>query len=249
MASTIKKTKNQTLGRGKIKFRKAGETGFRYLGNTPSFGITVTTESLRHFNSDSGVRVQDKQVPVSTEYAGSLVTDNVNHENLAMLLLGEASTVSVSSATGETAQFTGVSQGYTYDLGARQVSNVAVQVGATPMTVTTDYTVDAARGHIEIVEGGGIADGDTIDVTFDVAAHSYDRSVSSGNAVEGTILFVADNPEGDDIDYVIADAKLTPNGEFAIKAEEWQQLPFNVEISVPDDGTPAISANGQPYTP
>lgn len=249
MTSTLKKTKNQTLGRGKIKFKKVGENGFRYLGNTPSFGITVTTESLRHFNSDSGVRVQDKQVPVSTEYAGSLVTDNINHENLAMTLLGSSSTISVASATDETAQFTGVSQGYTYDLGARQVSNVAVTVAAAPKVAGTDYILDAARGHIEIVSGGTIAEGDTVDVTFDVAAHSYDRTVSAGDAVEGTLLFIADNPEGDDIDFVITDAKLTPNGEFAIKAEEWQQLPFNVEISVPDDGTPAILANGQPYTP
>lgn len=249
MASTLKKTKNQTLGRGKIKFKKLGESGFRYIGNTPAFGITVTTESLRHFSSDSGVRVQDKQVPVSTEYAGSLTTDNVNHENLAMLLLGSASTVSVSSATGETAQFVGAQQGYTYDLGARQVSNVVVEVGVTPMVVGTDYTVDAVRGHIEIVDGGSIADGDTVDVTFDVAAHSFDRSVSAGNAVEGSLLFIADNPEGDDIDFLIPDVKLTPNGEFAIKAEEWQQLPFNVEISAPDDGSPAITANGQPYAP
>ena len=249
MASTLKKTKNQTLGRGKIKFKKLGENGFRYIGNTPAFGITVTTESLRHFNSDAGVRVQDKQVPVSTEYAGTLTTDNVNHENLAMLLLGSASTVSVSSATGETAQFTGVQQGYTYDLGVRQVTNVVVQVSAVAQVAGTDYILDAARGHIEIVNGGGIADGATIDVTYDVAAHSYDRTVSAGDAVEGSLLFIADNPEGDDIDFLIPDVKLTPNGEFAIKAEEWQQLPFNVEISVPSDGSPAITANGQPYTP
>lgn len=248
MANTLKKTSNQTLGRGKILFKEVGKSGFRYLGNTPSFGLSVTTETLKHYNSDSGVKVQDKSVPISTEYSGTVTTDNVNHENVAMLLLGSAATVSVASVTGATAQFTSVEQGFTYDLGARQVTTVVVKVGVPTMVLGTDYTLDAARGHITIINGGGIADGDTVDVTYDVTAHSYDRSVSAGNAKEGALLFVADNPEGDDIDYLIADAKLTPNGEFQIKAEEWQALPFNVEISVPDDGSPAITANGQAYT-
>lgn len=249
MPNTLRETKQQTLGRGKILFQEAGASGFRYIGNTPAFGITITTESLRHFNSDSGVRVQDKQVPVSTEYAGSLTTDNINYENLAMLLLGSASTVSVSSATGESESFTSVKQGDTYALASRKVGSVVVEVSAAAKTLGTDYTVDLERGHITIVEGGGIADGDTMDVTYNITAHSYNKAVSAGNAKEGSLLFIADNPEGEDIDYLIADCKLTPNGEFAIKAEEWQQLPFNVEISVPSDGTPAISANGQPFTP
>lgn len=249
MASTLRKTSNQTLGRGKIFMKKQSESGYRYLGNTPAFSVTVTTESLKHFNSDTGVKTQDKEVPISTEYAGALTTDNVNHENLAMMLLGSAATVSVSSTTGATKTFANVKQGYLYDLGNRKVSNVVVKVSAATKVVDTDYTLDAERGHLTIIEGGGIADDASVDVTFDVAAHSYDKSVSAGNAVEGTILFRADNPEGDDIDYVIPDAKLTPNGEFQIKAEEWQQLPFNISISVPDDGSPAISANGQPYTP
>lgn len=249
MPNTLTETKQQTLGRGKIYFKETGQSGFRYLGNTPSFGLTITTESLRHFNSDSGVRVQDKQVPISTEYAGALVTDNVNYQNLAALLLGTAATVTQTSATGETAQFAAVEQGALYDLGAKQVSAVVVEVATVAKTLGIDYTVDLARGHILIVKGGTIADGATVDVTFNRAAISYNRAVSAGNAKEGSLLFVADNPEGENIDYLIPDAKMTPNGEFQIKAEEWQQLPFNIEISVPDDATPAITANGQPYTP
>lgn len=249
MPNTIRETKNQTIGRGKIHFKENGASGYRYLGNTPAFGLSVTTESLRHMNSDAGIKVQDLQVTVSTEYAGSLTTDNVNYENLAMLLLGSASTVSVSSATGETESFASIKQGDTYVLASRKVASVVVEVSSAAKTLGTDYTVDLERGHITIVEGGGIADGATIDVTYNITAHSYNKAVSANDAKEGSLLFVADNPEGENIDYVIADCRLTPNGEFAIKADEWQQLPFNVEISVPTDGTPAITANGQAFVP
>lgn len=241
----LEKTTNQTLGRGKIYFKKLGESGFRYLGNTPSFGLTASSETLKHFSSDEGVRVQDKEIVVQTDYSGSFVTDNINYENLAMLLLGEASTVAVASSTGTALSFTDVKQGHVYDLGKRNVSSVVV----TGATVGDDYTVDAAKGLITIVVGGGIADGDDIAGTFNSAAYSYDKVVSAGNAVEGSLMFIANNPEGDDIDYVMPDVKLTPNGEFQIKAEEWQQLSFNLAISKPDDGSAAITASGRPYTP
>lgn len=245
MADPKRKTTNQTLGRGKIYFKKLGDSGYRYLGNTPAFGLSVTSETLKHYNSDSGVRVQDKEIVVQTEYAGTLTTDNVNHENLAMMFLGSASTVVVSSGTSNSVTFNDVVLGNVFDLGKRNVSNVAI----TGKVLGTDFTVDTVNGLLTILETGTIVAGSDVTVTFDNAAYSYDKTVSAGTAVEGSLMFIANNPEGDDIDYRIPDVKMMPNGEFAIKAEEWQQLPFNLVISQPDDGSPTITANGRPYTP
>lgn len=245
MADPKRKTTNQALGRGKIHFKKLGDSGYRYLGNTPAFGLTVTSETLKHFGSDSGVKVQDKEIVVQTEYAGSLTTDNINHENMAMMLLGTASTVAVGSGTGVSVTFNNVVLGNLFDLGKRNVSSVVI----TGKVLGTDYTVDAVNGLLTIPETSTIVAGSNVTVTFNNAAYSYDKTVSAGTAVEGALMFVSANPEGDDNVYLIPDCKLSPNGEFAIKAEEWQQLPFNLAISVPDNGDPAITINGRPYTP
>lgn len=244
---TLSKVKNTTLGRGKLYFKKSGESGHRYVGTTPAFNVTTASQTLKHYDADQGVRVQDKEVVVQVDYSGSFTTDNVNFENLAMLLFGSAATVAVASGSGGSKVFNGVKVGeaYIYDLGKKNVSSVTIA----SKVLNTDFTVDLALGHVTFIAGGAISDGDNVTVGFSNAAYSYDKVASGGNVVEGSLMFIADNPEGDDIDYVIANAKLSPNGEFAIKAQEWQQLPFSVAIGVPADNTPAITAAGRPYTP
>ena len=64
------------------------------------------------------------------------------------------------------------------------MTNVVVEVAAVAKTLNTDYTVDAARGHIVIVAGGGSATGATIDVESDITPNSYDGSVAAGAAVQ-----------------------------------------------------------------
>ena len=53
---------NQTLGRGKLYFDPfvsgtENTTGERYLGNTPSFGLTVETQEIEHYSAEEGLRV------------------------------------------------------------------------------------------------------------------------------------------------------------------------------------------------
>ena len=41
--------------------------------------------------------------------------------------------------------------------------------------------------------------------------------------------------------------KLSPNGDYALKSDEWQQIPFNVEILKPE-GMEAVYADDRPVT-
>lgn len=239
---------NITLGRGRLLFQALGSNGFRYIGNTPAFGVSVASESLKHYNSDAGIKKQDREVPIQTDYSGSFTTDNIDHANMAALLQGSTSTVAVAGSTGETITFTGITQGLTYQVGDRNLANVVVKVAAATKALGTDYTVDAVRGHVTPVVGGGIANAADMIVEYDITAHSIEQTVSGAAVVEGSLMFVANNPEGEDIDYYMGAVKLTPNGEFNVKAEEWQAIQFNVLISEPSGGN-AILANGQPYTP
>lgn len=257
-------TMNYTLGRGEIHFAqfKTGTQvpgGERYFGNTPELSYTAEQENLDHYSSDRGVRVKDQSVLLQLDYSGAMTTDHISPENLAIFFLGESMVTTIAAATGETDTFTDVVQGYSYQLGtsdetpagARQVSNVVVSDAGVPATVFvagTDYVLDAELGRITILEGGGITDGLDLSVTFDIGAHSRKRIISRSNTIEGALRFIAKNPAGEQIDYFMPRVKITPNGDFAIKSDEWQTLPFTLEI-LKKGSLEAIYMDGRPYIP
>jgi hypothetical protein len=254
---------NQTLGRGKILFSlfKQGThtpAGFRYVGNTPSFNLTISQDKLDHFSSDAGVRVKDKSIILQVDYSGNLVMDDLNSANLSLFFFGNQSTLSQTSATAQSESFTGTTQGYAYQLGmttgnptgVRQISNVVVTVSASSKTLGTDYTIDAARGTITVVEGGTIADGSTMAVTYDRAAVSRKQVISGTTQVEGALRFESYNPQGEKNDFYMPYVRLGPNGDFELKSDEWQQLPCSVEILAdPAYSREAIYIDGQPFVP
>jgi len=252
---------NQTLGRGKVYFSLFNSgthtpSGFRYIGNTPSFNLTISQEKLDHFSSESGVRVKDKTVILQTDYSGNVTMDDINNANLALFFFGTQSTVAQTSATSQAEAFASVTKGFAYQLGVttnnqtgvRSISNVTVQVSGSPKTLGTDYTVDAARGIIFIVESGTIADGATINVTYDRAAVNRKQVISGTTQVEGALRFLADNPSGQNNDFLMPYVRLGPNGDFELKSDEWQQLPCTVEILADTTyNKAAIYIDGQPY--
>lgn len=251
---------NQTLGRGEVHFSRfitgtQTPEGFRYLGNTPEFGLTIETEYLDHFSSDRGIREKDKSVPLETTRTGNLVADDIQMDNLAIFFFGEKAILAQTSATGVTEQIDDVIQGRSYQIGVtggnptgvRSISNVTVEVAASAKTVEVDYTVDPELGIITIVEGGGIADGSDIDIEYDRAAKSREQVISGTEPVEGALRFISYNPEGEKRDFYMPYVKLSPNGDFPLKSDEWQQMPFTVDI-LKATSREAIYIDGRPYT-
>lgn len=255
------KTNNFTYGKGEVHFSlfKPGTfipAGFRYIGNTPQFGWQTAIQELDHFGSDHGVGELDFSIQTQVTRSGTLVTDNVDLDNIALNFLGTRATVAQTATTANTETFVDVLAGMSYQVGmtvarpagVRLISNVTVKVGAVSKVLGTDYTVDAQRGMIYIIPGGSIVSGtDDIIVTYDTVLSSYAQTISGHNAIEGAIMFIADNPAGDNIDYFVPRARLSPNGEFALKAENaLQALNFNLKVIKRDSTTEAIYANGQP---
>lgn len=237
---------NYTLGRGELYFNqfKPGTMsgiGERYFGNTPEISISIESETLDHYNSDRGVREKDDSVILETSRTMTFTTDHVSPNNLALFYLGSVDALTVTSATGEEETFQDVTPGLFYQLGvtqanptgARLVSNVVVtDDSGTPTTFVagTDYMLNAELGRIEILEGGNIAKGTNIVVTYDVAASTREVVISGSATIEGSLRYVAQNPKGKNIDYYFPYVKISPNGDFALKGDEWQQIPFTVEI-------------------
>lgn len=244
---------NYTLGRGQIFFGKFGDDGVTpigelYLGNTPECSFTIEAETLDHFSSDEGIKEKDESVALSTTRTGAFSTDNISPANLAYFFFGSDDTLDVTGATVTSEAIT-VTPGYVYQLGATddvpqgQTALTAVTADTTDNRVTVkdvtdvttydeddDYTIDLNTGRVGIVVGGAIGAADVIHVTYKTTTQSIARVVSGSTPIEGSMRFISKNPKGKLYDYFMPWVKITPNGDFALKGDEWQVIPFNLEI-------------------
>lgn len=259
MALNTNATPNYTLGRGKVYFARftSSQTpgSFRYIGNTPEFNLTIESETLDHFSSDEGIREKDDSVPLEVTRTGSLVCDDINAENVALFFFGSTQSLSQAALPSQSENFSGVNEEdvlqigltSTNRVGTRGLSNISVESNPSGTTYTegTDYTVDTDRGMIAIMNGGAITGGADITVNFDIDAATSTRVLSGSEPVEGAMRFIEDNPKGDDRDIFLPYVKITPNGDLALKGDEWRQIPFSIEALKPSSGE-AIYVDGQP---
>lgn len=259
-------SKNYVIPKGKIFFDKfapgavitaslRGE-GEIYFGNTPGATTNQTAETVDHFDSDSKIKVKDESVQLSIERSGTITVDDISADNLALYFQGTVSTQAQSAATGINEQLT-VKRERSYQLGqtasnpsgVRSISNVVVAKGAgfaTNVASATNWSFDAALGRITILEGApDIPDGTLIRVTYDVAAVSRERVISGNETIYGAMRVIADNPKGINRDHYYPYVKLTPTGEYVLKADTWVQLEFEIEILKKADTVEAIYIDGR----
>lgn len=256
--------KQYTLGRGKLFFDPflsgtKTKTGERYFGNTPSLSLTVESESLDHFDSDSGVRVKDDSVLLQLNRTGAFVTDNIDPENVALFLLGSSSLVAQTALTAQTYNIDNVIKGRFYQIGStdanppgqRALANFVLKKGVTTLVAGTDYVVDVELGRVEILETSvTVVANDDLVATYDVQAKTRSRIVTAASStIDGALRFIATNPKGTLLDYYMPYVRLSPNGEYALKGEEWQQIGFNLDIQKISDSVESIYVDGRPYTP
>lgn len=245
-----------TLGRGKLYFRRAGTEGFRYFGNTPEVNISISEEKLEHFSSDEGVREKDLSIPLTANRTGSFITDSIKPENVALFFFGEISPINQSLTPVSDEGIDDVQQDYLYQLGetpqapagVRGVGNVVVVSAVDPspaFIVDVDYTVDLDAGAIYIIPDGGIVNGTDLLVDYNILAATYTRILSGATAVNGSLRYLESNAEGPDKVIFMESVNLSPNGDFALKGDELQQIPFTMEILKPAVNA-AIIVDGVP---
>lgn len=262
---------NYTLGRGEVYFdpfipgTQTPSKSERYLGNTPEFNITFDSENLDHFSSDRGIREKDRSVILQINRTGSLITDNVSPANLALFFFGSLSALSVAAVSVSAEQVgvtgTGVQKGMFYQLGQDATrptghrgiifpgagpTAFALTTGATPLVAGVDFVLNPALGRIELLDTGTVVtNGSVLTANYSVAASTRTRVISGSAPIKGALRYIAYNPEGQDFDYYMPSVSLSPNGDYALKAEEWQQIPFNVEILKPAGGE-SVYIDGRP---
>jgi hypothetical protein len=260
--------KNYTLGRGRVFFDRfapnvsvtantRGE-GERYIGNTPEFSTTSAVESLDHYDSDSGVKTKDGSVQLSLDRTGAFTTDNISNENLALFFLGEISSMTQTSQTGVTETIANVRPDRFYQLGVsvatpsgvRSISNVVIKknnASGADVTQSGNYEVDEITGRIYILSNAaGIAVDDDLFITYDIAASVRDRIISKNQSIYGSLRMVSDNPTGQNRDIYMPYVKLSPDGDYNLKGDDWQSMGFTVEILKKASNIEALYVDGRP---
>lgn len=256
---------NYTLGRGKVHLARLVDGvpvgGYRYIGNTPELSLNIESENLDHYSSDEGIREKDDSVPLEVNRTGSLTTDNIDPKNVALFFFGTEGDVAQAAVVSAVETLTDIVPDRTYKLGV-SVSNpvgyfgidstgfgVAVSPAGATLVEGTDYEIDYDNGLLTFKEGSLVAvSGIDIDVTYAVKASTRSRVISGSAPVECAIIYVTKNPKGANCTFFFPYVKLTPNGDYALKGDEWQSIPLALEIlktptaeAIYRDGTPVYA--------
>lgn len=257
--------KNYVLGRGELFFAlfapgtRTIENGQEYLGNTPEINLSTESETLDHFDSDHSVRTKDDSVLLEKNMSGTFITDQISPNNIARWFTGQASIVSQVSATGTAAAFTNVIKGRRYQLGVspsnpsgiRGITNMSAVKEGTPdvtLVIGVDIKFDAETGGFIILPTSAVVDdGDDVTVTYDTTATTYNRiTAGAENVLEGQLFYRAYNAKGLNFDYLFPYVQLAPDGDFALKGDDWQQLGFTFQALQRDNDTAVAYTNGRP---
>lgn len=252
---------NYTLGRGQVhfaRFKTGTQTpdGFNYIGNTPEFSLTIESETLDHYSSDEGIREKDDSVPLEVNRTGSLTTDNIDPANVALFFFGTDSVITQASVASSAETLTAIQAEHSYKLGSTGANPTGymgidpagflVEVGITPLVADVDYTMDFDNGILTFLAGSILAvDAADISVTYAVLGSTRERVISGSEPIEGAMMYVTKNPKGTDAVFYMPYVKIAPNGDYALKGDEWQQIPLSLEVLKPTVGE-AIYRDGKP---
>lgn len=273
---------NQVLGRGKVYldiFRNGKYEGERYLGNTPSFSLSSSADKLDHYNSDSGFREKDKSIVLENSRTGSLETDDISLENVALMFAGQvySGIQSAQSDIFEKVNFGGaVVKNRTYQLGVSDDypqgrgaidpasftigyadASIAISDGGGDISTITGVTVlPSANYELDTVTGRLYLEADAPQINGEVqlvvkysrVAYSQDIVISSDDSIVGALRFVSDNPEGEQMSYYLPKVSIAPDGDYALKGDDWQVMSFSFDVLKRDCKTKSVYAYRTPVT-
>lgn len=232
------------------------KTGEMYFGNGPEFTITTDTENLDHYASDYGLRVKDLTVLLEASMSGTFTCDNIVADNLALWFLGDVVNLTLTDQTGAKEVFKPVLRGKYYQIGASDdtptglydIDNVQVGVadgdaeivpgagdistlpGVTIVDAAGNYELDLATGRIYIeIDSVAFAGNKQMIIQCDIAAQNRNMVIGKTNQIYGALRYISDNPVGTNKNYYFPKVALRPDGDYALKGDDWNVLSFSFE--------------------
>lgn len=192
-----------------------------FINDTPSLGVKATAA-----NSVTTIRA------AGAGAGGNAITLAKNGANITV----SGGTLTGGTDTSET--ITDVQRGLWLQLGVSPSTPQGVR-GTTNVTIAgvdeDSYIVESGTGRIYVNEDAAdIVDGQTLEISYGVAATIEDIVIAKGESIEGELQFLANNAAGLNKDFFWPYVRLTPDGDFALKGDDWQTMTFNFEILLRD---------------
>lgn len=226
-----------------VKYR-----GFVDLGCVEEAPIAPALEFQEHFCAATGTRVKDRKIVKQSSMTITVTLTEIDVENIRLFFLGGditdvAAAVGGGAAVNEVVRLQGTERRILKFGPNVTAVNVEPYGGGAPFTVAVDYVLETYYGHTAIrrVAGGGIADGDyvEIDYTYDVL-QSKDLNPLGKILKQGQVLFMGVSDTGNEMIGQFDNCNINPTGNLNWNSNDFTQM--QVEIEVVDDSVANPSA-------
>lgn len=232
------------LGRGEVYFDRFNEgarvgVGERYIGNTPSFQITRTVQRAGRKTSYRGQVHEEMGHVVSEDISLSIVTDNMSWQNVAdwfnagpfgeQVLPGSEALPFTETLVVYQERF------YTLGMGLSETGTLAVDriagirvASGNSLRPGIDWDLDLQRGRIYIpLNSPRVPNGAEIIVTYYKRPSGVFRAFARRTELFGAVRYIARNVVGSQTDYFFPMVRLTPQGAWDQKGDQFQQLRYS----------------------
>jgi hypothetical protein len=237
--------KDLMIGAGMLYFdrfdKEGNPTGERPLGNATDFILTTATEKKEKYSTMSAAKGLLRSVVTKITITAKTKLDYFSPANLALALMGEEGLYTQAAKAGLVEDFAKVTQGMYYNLGYKNVKSVVVESipTGTVYVADVDYVLNAKTGRIEIMVGGGIADGSDIKVAFGADACVMTK-ISGGTVsrIEGYLHFVGDPTHGPAYEGEFWKVSISPDGDLGFITEDWGSIGLSIEVQNDSENHP-----------
>lgn len=228
------------LGRGELYFDRylpgtmQGE-GEMYLGNTPGFTISRSTDEVKRLRSYGGKLVATNSIVTQDKITAQITTDNISSENLALWFSAEG--IEYQAGGSSTSETFVVKKGRFYQLGM-SATGVGVRFveadisfsKAGSSVAASNFVVDRTEGRFSVDPAStAISDGDTVTVTFRWRASDGPQFTSRAEEIVGALRYRAQNAYGPQISYYFPYVTLSPRNEIDLKADAFMSFSFDID--------------------
>lgn len=257
-----------TMGRGKLYFTPFAdadamtfERGIpsEFFGNVPTLGLTVSVTNYDHFDSQGGIREKDATVPLQVDRTSAFTVEKMSANNVARFLLGSSSVQTQAAVTGFTEQMDIAYLDRTYHVGVTTANPTGASLldqftlfkgtdaTGTPLVANSDYLVDPTNGTFKLLSTAPNLKGDGTEALFvqtNLLASKRTISAAGNKAARGRIDFIADAAYGKNINFMMPNVTIRPNGELSLIGDAFMAVPLTLDIGKNGDMA-ALYAEGQ----
>lgn len=167
----------------KLFWKRTSDTGYNDAGNVRDYVDASSRSLVTRARAADGARfVNDEQADLNHEAYTCLLDERDINQEILLKQARAATDLAQAAGEGQTATITSVVQGKWFSIGAYNIANVNVTASVSGLCVEgDDYELDKENGRIRIIPSAGIGNGETLNLTFDLPAITFERIESQFN--------------------------------------------------------------------